>query len=1230
MSTGLMTTTASPARPPSRDDRSSTAVGMFPGLGSRAAYRNLDRSLLDSGIPAVTEVYRAGAQAMGFGDRHDRLIMVPKNLPQGRLAQQGFIGGAFVVHNLALHAHLNATAALPVAFSAYTGESFGILLAAAASGALEVEHCVALGHIFTPLMLLAAEGPTDEPLAQQLIAYQPDSLRGSRLVPEPAHVVAVRADPSVLTALRADIEDTWGAGDVELHKIYSSRQINLYVHPRVRHDLAAVVAGYAGVELEELKTPTTFLAHSQRMRGVRAALSRYMDAHDIAFRDPHTPVIANAGARLLTTGAEIRDAVLAMTDQIMDSRGTVATVDNLAPDLVVELGLGGRAAELLSDNDVQAPVIAYTGPCAPADQFIQIVGLVGQVRTHLSELDRPDAALTAEHLDTLRALFRVADTSPVGARYVRRTMSRIVLEEMLDRQHTSSSAYYDLLEICQHTTTYRADIDIAAGELVTRARIKKRVQGDPAGLGHAYAELRVLTPADEVVGRLVSDTAAAEVVVLYFDELADLTDAGVARRTAELRKAPGAATVVHEVAQLTARGTAPSPALARVAYQFSAARLLQHQRSALFAQSAHYLQGSGEIGWLTALALSGAARLTDLARYFTDGADTSAAQRLAKVVGDADVPVLAPDGLPLQYSRDLAAVTAAVLPGGPNADGVQRLRLGGSAQILALGSQLHPELIDARPHHTDVIEIVRPADIWRRTNSALDELEERCTLALTTENSHLLRYAQSRRLLTTSVAAYIEAGERVVGFGKGGSESMTIFLRREGDAVVRVRKVLSEALTTVAWDPAGTGVMLPPFEKARKQAEYLLALPHSLRDAFPRVYGVVERQLPVPPHLQRDGKQTYRELIYEMSYVPGEEISRFVEKHTPPPAVVARLYEEVIRVLHEQVHTARRGPRVGDTLETSYFVKIEDRLALCRATAPATFGPRLLDHPQIVIDGVTYRNVHEVMRVLRSRPEFREILEPRAHSLVMGDTNTENIKIDRVGPLLEAQRLIESGAARTQIDAAIAAITAETVGITFLDPRAIGFATDGGATIDDAMYDNKPWHNSIGHYDEIHFEQFDLGVHTGDGQPTRVNIDFWPGNPYQRAYQVRDLAVTGGSVNEADPHGMEDHFGGVMSRIYRLDDPTGSHERDDPYWLIRFVFLMGTHFAAMPPFHFQAELDGTVTDTADTQRRPVAIYCQGVKWLNWALELLEGTRTTFLGIASPTAATGTTHRQEAA
>jgi hypothetical protein len=90
-----------------------------------------------------------------------------------------------------------------------------------------------------------------------------------------------------------------------------------------------------------------------------------------------------------------------------------------------------------------------------------------------------------------------------------------------------------------------------------------------------------------------------------------------------------------------------------------------------------------------------------------------------------------------------------------------------------------------------------------------------------------------------------------------------------------------------------------------------------------------------------------------------------------------------------------------------------------------------------------------------------------------------------------------------------------------------------------------------------------------------------------------------------------------MTEVYRLDDPDSRHLRDDPYWLIRFAFVMGTHFTAMPPFHFQAELGGTVIDSHQTQRRPVAIYCEGVKWLNWALEMLEGRRTELFGLPVP-------------
>jgi hypothetical protein len=121
-------------------------------------------------------------------------------------------------------------------------------------------------------------------------------------------------------------------------------------------------------------------------------------------------------------------------------------------------------------------------------------------------------------------------------------------------------------------------------------------------------------------------------------------------------------------------------------------------------------------------------------------------------------------------------------------------------------------------------------------------------------------------------------------------------------------------------------------------------------------------------------------------------------------------------------------------------------------------------------------------RRFRKHTAFLDILEPKFHSLVMGDTNTENIKITNTEPLLRAQRLIEEGTTREKINEALDGITAESLGIRFLDPRAIGFKSEGSDTSDDAMYDNKPWHNCLGHYDEIHYEHFKLAVQTGGGQ----------------------------------------------------------------------------------------------------------------------------------------------------
>ncbi len=147
---------------------------------------------------------------------------------------------------------------------------------------------------------------------------------------------------------------------------------------------------------------------------------------------------------------------------------------------------------------------------------------------------------------------------------------------------------------------------------------------------------------------------------------------------------------------------------------------------------------------------------------------------------------------------------------------------------------------------------------------------------------------------------------------------------------------------------------------------------------------------------------------------------------------------------------------------------------------------------------------------------------------------------------------------------------------------------------------------------------FELSLSFDGASTPHVRVNFVQGNPYQKAYKVVDAAARRLSLREVSSvQGMESYFAEVMTRVYELDNPDSPYLKEDPYWLIRFVFMMGTHFTAMPPFHFMSEMDGTLIDNPQAQRRPVAIYCEGIKWLNWALEMLEGKRSEFLGLQVP-------------
>jgi hypothetical protein len=149
------------------------------------------------------------------------------------------------------------------------------------------------------------------------------------------------------------------------------------------------------------------------------------------------------------------------------------------------------------------------------------------------------------------------------------------------------------------------------------------------------------------------------------------------------------------------------------------------------------------------------------------------------------------------------------------------------------------------------------------------------------------------------------------------------------------------------------------------------------------------------------------------------------------------------------------------------------------------------------------------------------------------------------------------------------------------------------------MYDNKPWHNSLGNYDQIHGEHFDLEYGVPDGTPA-LRIRLHEHSPYAASYR-----------------GIGRYFAASMNAAWRLDRPDSDIHQSDPHWVIRFAFLMGTHFAAMPPFHFSKDAHGVLVDDARHQRRPLALYAEGVKWLNLALDMLEGRARDFLGIAVP-------------
>ncbi|WP_322044532.1 hypothetical protein [Paraburkholderia sp. J67] len=754
-------------------------------------------------MPEVLEIYAEAAQVYGCASH--QLLMSPENLPAGRFDRQGFVGAAFLVHNLVLDAWLRTIAVqcnVSLNFIAYTGESFGIVAAAVASGALSCGDGVRIARAFTPLILQAAEGVrSDEPFSQSVAVYLPEYLHEMALVAEPFHVVALKGDTAELAKAMEGIRKIYPLADVEVHKFYSRRQTNIYVRGSIKPGFDLFIKNFPAVKMEELKPPTTFLAHSSRMRCVRSALERFIDENGIVFKEPHTPVISNHCACSLTTAAGVRTAVLAMTNEIMASRTTAETLDFLNPDIILELGLGGKSLRLLTDNNTEIPATACTGALEETGLLLRAVKLLEDLQVQMINLDVPDGRLDASQYNLLRDMFRLASSSAFCEHYLYRSMMGIITTEMLHFKRERSLAFYHFLEIFQHTWRHRESIDVNQGELILQAHLKKRIVGVQDRLGHVYAELKVIDSTGDVADKSLSHIQYPEVVVFHFGSLVDLGLTELSRNTQLLLDSqPLARDIYAEVASilhiddtrylaLTAGDmlTIEQIAISRIVYQCTLFNVLRRYRPAIFTQRDCFLESSDVMGWLVTLVVSGASTLANVLDLYCNmlrvGTGNSAMQDALEQVCaglvEPELPVISPDGVPLQGRKELEAATRALLLGEHRKTYVRQLRLNGNCQIISLGSTLSQDQVSAAPHTSNVISVLSPVDLWKRTNASLDNFDALCISTLTDDNEKVQRYAQSRRLLSSTVYAYVNVGERILGFGNGGSESMTMFLTKE-------------------------------------------------------------------------------------------------------------------------------------------------------------------------------------------------------------------------------------------------------------------------------------------------------------------------------------------------------------------------------------------------------------------------------------------------------------------
>ena len=272
---------------------------LFPGQGSQKVGMGSDLSEAD---PGLYDKYLTKAdEASGLPIRQYSLDGPIETLTETQVAQP-----ALFALSLAL---VEAARASGLQAEYVAGHSLGEYTAAVASGALSVDDGMAL---------VSERGR----LMAGIQSERPGAM---------AAIIGLDADQ-----LRALCEQASDAGLVSLANLNTPAQIVVSGEEAGVERLMELAADAGAARVIRLQVGAAF--HSELMKPVQEKLAERMST--IEWRDPETPLAGNASARILTTGAEIHQALI---DQIASPVRWVECVQALVDsgcDSFVELGPG--------------------------------------------------------------------------------------------------------------------------------------------------------------------------------------------------------------------------------------------------------------------------------------------------------------------------------------------------------------------------------------------------------------------------------------------------------------------------------------------------------------------------------------------------------------------------------------------------------------------------------------------------------------------------------------------------------------------------------------------------------------------------------------------------------------------------------------------------------------------------------------------------------------------------